>query len=161
LEAAANRISQLEAAAQGASRSEEHAASSISASPFSAAVRPLPPTAGSPIRRLSARGAPPPRGCRPPLLRWLSPRPRRAMPPTWPWGPASASGGGGASAQMQLQLDRRGRRRGSWQSARRPVWRPWRRRSLWRRASAAGLGGSGLTGSNPTESHRDQQLLRR
>ena len=78
---------------------------------------------------------------------------RRLSAAAWPLGPAPAFGRRRRlPAKRSLDRDGRGRRRRPWQSAGRPVWRPGGGGSLFGGgASAAGLGGSGLTGSNPTE----------
>ena len=157
LEAAANRISQLEAAAQqGAEQSEEHGSflGNLGKSIFGGGPSSPPPRPDSDPQAYQRAAPPPPRGYAPPPPQggYPPPPPQGYPPQPGPWGQPQPSGGRRLLAKCSFDRDGRGRRRGPWQSARRPVWRPWRRRrGLFGGASATGLGGSGLTGSNPTE----------
>ena len=104
LEAAANHISQLEAAARRApTRTRNMAVSSaISASPFSAAAPPpLRPGRSLTRRPISARAPPPPRGYAPPPSQggYPPPPPQGYPPQPGPWGQPQASGGGGGFLQ--------------------------------------------------------------
>ena len=96
-----------------------------------------PPPRPDPDPHLSARGAPAAARLRAARAsRRLSPAaPAGLSAATGPVGPASAAfGRRRLPAECSFDRDGRGRRRGPWQSAGRPVWRPWRRRrALWRR----------------------------
>jgi hypothetical protein len=156
LEAAANRISQLEAAAQqGAEQSEEHGSflGNLGKSIFGGGPS-SPPPRPDPDPQAYQRAAPPPRGYAPPPPQggYPPPPPQGYPPQPGPWGqPQQPSGGGGflqnaASTATgvaggvvlgNLLGGLFGGHSGGG--------------GLFGGASATGLGGSGLTGSNPTE----------
>ena len=157
-----NRISQLEAAAQqGAEQPEEQGSflgnlgkSIFGAGPSSPPPRPYsdPRAAPSAARLRAARAS-----------RRLSPAaPAGLSASTGPVGPASAAFGRRRVPAERGFNARGGRRCCAWQSAGRPVWRPWRwrRRSLWR-GKRHWIGRVGPDRQRPDGDHRDQQLLRR
>ena len=101
LEAAANRISQLEAAAQqGAEQSQEHGSflGNLGKTIFGGGAVAAPPRPGSdPQAYQRAPAAPPPRGYAPPPPqgRYPPPPPPQGYPPQpGPWGQPQPSGGG-------------------------------------------------------------------
>ena len=156
LEAAANRISQLEAAAQqSAAQSEEHGSflGNLGKSIFGGGPS-SPPQRPDPDPQAYQRAAPPPpRGYPPaqPQGGYPPPPPQGYAPQPGPWGQPQPQVGGGGFLQNAASTAT-GVAGGvvlgnlHW----RPVRRPWRRRrSLWR-GERHGFGGSGL-GGNPTE----------
>ena len=136
----------------------------IWASPFSAAVRPLLRRGRTLIRRLinaqrlRRREAMRRKGLKAAIPR----RPRRAIRRNLAHGASLSSlRAAGLPAECSFDRDGRGRRRRSWQSARRPVWRPRRRQSLWRRGKRSRVRRCGSYRQQSDRDDRDQQLLRR
>ena len=166
LEAAANRISQLEAAAQqGAEQSEEHGSflGNLGKSIFGGGPSSPPPRPDSDPQAYQRAAPPPPRGYAPPPPQggYPPPPPQGYPPQPGPWGQPQPSGRRRLPAKCSFDRDGRGWRRGPWQSAGRPVWRPWRRRrSLWR-GKRHWIGRLGPDRQQPDGGHGDQQLLRR
>jgi len=161
LEAAANRISQLEAAAQqGAAQSEEHGSflGNLGKSIFGGGPSSPPPAPDSDPQAYQRAAPPPPRGYAPPPPQggYPPPPPPQGYPPQpGPWGqpqqPQPSGGGGflqnaastatGVAGGVVLGnllgglFGGHGGGGGLFGGG----------------ASATGLGGAGLTGSNPTE----------
>ena len=96
LEAAANRISELEAAAQGAGQSEEHGSflGNLGKTIFGAGAPPTRPGA-DPQAYPRAQAAPPPQGYPPPPPQGYPPPPPGYPPQPGPWGQPQPSRGGG------------------------------------------------------------------
>jgi len=165
LEAAANRISQLEAAAQqGAEQSEEHGSflGNLGKSIFGGGPSSPPPRQDPDPQAYQRAAPPPPRGYAPPPPQggypppppqgYPAPPPQGYPPQPGPWGQPQPSGGGGGFLQNAASTATGvaggvvlgnllgglfgGHGGGG---------------GLFGGASATGLGGSGLTGSNPTE----------
>jgi uncharacterized protein len=164
LEAAANRISQLEAAAQqGAEQSEEHGSflGNLGKSIFGGGPSSPPPRPDSDPQAYQRAAPPPPRGYAPPPPQggypppppqgYPPPPPQGYPPQPGPWGQPQPSGGGGflqnaastatgVAGGVVLGNLLGGLFGGHGGGG-----------GLFGGASATGLGGSGLTGSNPTE----------
>ena len=165
LEAAANRISQLEAAAQqGAAQSEEHGSflGNLGKSIFGGGPSSPPPRPDSDPQAYQRAAPPPPRGYAPPPPQggypppppqgYPPPPPQGYPPQPGPWGqPQPQSGGGGflqnaastatgVAGGVVLGNLLGGLFGGHGGGG-----------GLFGGASATGLGSSGLTGSNPTE----------
>src|ERR1700733_5655245 len=152
LEAAANRISQLEAAAQqGVEQSQEHGSflGNLGKTIFGGGGPSAPPRPDSDPQAYQ-RAAPPPRGYAPPPPQggYPPPPPQGYPPQPGPWGQPQPSSGGGGFLQNAASTatgvaggvvlgNLLGGHGGGG--------------LFGGGASAAGLGGSGLTGSNPTE----------
>ena len=157
LEAAANRISQLEAAAQqGAAQSEEHGSflGNLGKSIFGGGPSSPPPRPDSDPQAYQRAAPPPPRGYAPPPPQggYPPPPPQGYPPQPGPWGQPQAPGGGGGFLQNAASTatgvaggvvlgNLLGGLLGGHGGG----------GLFGGGASAAGLGGSGLTGSNPTE----------
>ena len=130
LEAAANHISQLEAAAQqGAEQNQEHGSflGNLGKSIFGGGPSSPPPRPDSDPQAYQRAAPSAPAGLRAASAsRRLSPAaPARLPAATWPLGPAPAFGRRRRlSAECSLDRDGRGRRRRAWQSPGRPVRRP-------------------------------------
>ncbi len=103
LEAAANHISQLEAAAQNAGQSQEHGSflGNLGKSIFGGGAPSAPPRQEpDPQAYQRAAPPPPPRGYAPPPPQGGYPPPPQGYPPQpGPWGQPQASGGGGGFLQ--------------------------------------------------------------
>jgi hypothetical protein len=99
LEAAANRISQLEAAAQqGGEQSQEHGSflGNLGKSIFGGGPSSPPPRPDSDPQAYQRAAPPPPRGYAPPPPQGGYPSPPQGYPPQpGPWGQPQPSGGGG------------------------------------------------------------------
>jgi hypothetical protein len=157
LEAAANRISQLEAAAQqGAEQSEEHGSflGNLGKSIFGGGPSSPPPRPDSDTQAYQRAAPPPARGYAPPPPQggYPPPPPQGYPPQPGPWGQPQPSGGGGGFLQNAASTatgvaggvvlgNLLGGLLGGHGGG----------GLFGGGASAAGLGGSGLTGSNPTE----------
>jgi hypothetical protein len=155
LEAAANRISQLESAAQqGAQQSEDHGSflGNLGKSIFGSGPS-SPPPRPDPNPQAYQRAAPPspPPGYAPPQGGYPPPPPQGYPPQPGPWGqPQPSAGGGflqnaastatGVAGGVVLGNLLGGLFGGHSGGG-----------GLFGGASASGFGGSGLTGSNPTE----------
>ena len=165
LEAAANRISELERL-QGPEQNEEQGSflgnlgKSIFGGGPSAPPRPASDPQAYPRPPPPSRYAPQPPQGYPPAAGQCSAPTRLSASATWPVGPAPAFERRRLPAKRSLNRDGRGRRRCPWQSAGRPVWRPWRR-SLWRRGKRRRTRRLGPYRQQSDRDHGDQQLLRR
>jgi hypothetical protein len=158
LEAAANRIAQLEAAAQqGAEQSQEHGSflGNLGKSIFGGGPSSPPPRQDPDPQAYQRAAPPPPRGYAPPPAQggYPPPPPPQGYPPQpGPWGQPQPSGGGGGFLQNAASTatgvaggvvlgNLLGGLLGGHGGG----------GLFGGGASAAGLGGSGLSGSNPTE----------
>jgi uncharacterized protein len=158
LEAAANRISQLEAAAQqGGEQSQEHGSflGNLGKSIFGGGPSSPPPRPDSDPQAYQRTAPPPPRGYAPPPPQGgYPPQPPQGYPPQpGPWGQPQPSGGGGGFLQNAASTatgvaggvvlgNLLGGLFGGHSGG---------GGLFGGGASATGLGGAGLTGSNPTE----------
>jgi uncharacterized protein len=98
LEAAANRISQLEAAAQqGGEQSQEHGSflGNLGKTIFGGGGPSAPPRPDSDPQAYQRAAPPPPRGYAPPQGGYPPPPPQGYPPQPGPWGQPQPSGGGG------------------------------------------------------------------
>jgi hypothetical protein len=98
LEAAANRISQLETAAQqGAEQSQEHGSflGNLGKTIFGGGPSSPPPRPDSDPQAYQRAAPPPPRGYAPPQGGYPPPPPQGYPPQPGPWGQPQPSGGGG------------------------------------------------------------------
>ena len=165
LEAAANRISQLEAAAQqGAEQSEEHGSflGNLGKSIFGGGPSSPPPRQDPDPQAYQRAAPPPPRGYAPPPPQggypppppqgYPAPPPQGYPPQPGPWGQPQPSGGGGGFLQNAASTatgvaggvvlgNLLGGLLGGHGGG----------GLFGGGASATGLGGAGLSGSNPTE----------
>ena len=155
LEAAANRISQLEAAAQqGAEQNEEHGSflGNLGKSIFGGGPSAPPPRADSDPQAYQRAAPPPPRGYAPQGPQGGYPAPPQGYPQQpGPWGqPQPQSGGGGflQNAASTATGVAGGVVLGNLLGG---LFGGHGGGSLFGGPNAAGLSGSGLTGSNPTE----------
>ena len=102
LEAAANRISQLEAAAQqGAEQSQEHGSflGNLGKTIFGAGAPAAPPRPDYDPQAYQRAAPPPPRGYTPPPPQGYPPPPQGYPPQPGPWGQPQPSGAGGGFLQ--------------------------------------------------------------
>ena len=172
LEAAANRISELEAAAQqSAEQSQEHGSflGNLGKSIFGGGAPSAPPRpdpdpqayqrAPAPAAAAGLR-ADPAAGLRSGPAPGLSPASTGLSAAARPMGPAPAVERRRLPAERRFDRDGRGRRRRPWQSPGRPIRRPWRRRPLRRRRRWRSRLGRRGTLRQSVGSHGDQQLLR-
>ena len=154
LEAAANRISQLEAAAQqGGEQSQEHGSflGNLGKSIFGGGPSSPPPRPDSDPQAYQRAAPPPPRGYAPPQGGYPPPPPQGYPPQPGPWGQPQPSGGGGGGFLQNAASTATGVAGG--------VVLGNLLGGLFGGHSGGGGGlfggasatGSGLTGSNPTE----------
>ena len=157
LEAAAKRISQLEAAAQqGAEHSEEHGSflGNLGKSIFGGGPSSPPPRPDSDPQAYQRAAPPPPRGYAPPPPQggYPPPPPQGYPPQPGPWGQPQPSGGGGGFLQNAASTAAGVAGGVALGNLLGGMFGGHGGGGLFGGgASAAGLGGAGLTGSNPTE----------
>ena len=167
LEAAANRISELEATVQqGADQSQEQGSflGNLGKTIFGGGPSSPPPRPDSdPQSYQRAPTATPSRGYAPPppqaAIPRRTPRHKAIRNRGGPWGQPQPSRRR-ISAERGLDGDGSGRRRCPWQSVGRPVRRTFRRRPFWRRGKRRRIWRLGPD-RQPDRDDRDQQLLRR